>query len=185
MQAPRLADTTGLSLRDATDAFNRYHRTHPEIEAWWHKTEMQARNTGVLYNLLGRRWVLTEIISEKTLESIIAFVPQSTVGDHVVRAMYLIEDDPSWPVDARIALNTHDGLVAIAPVETLTQCAQIMKRHLETPIYVPGMPELIIPAELKISKEPTSMCVMDSGKALFYKDQGGLHRWSELKELHL
>jgi len=46
------------------------------------------------------------------------------------------------------------------------------------------MPELIIPAEVKITKSGTSMCVMDDGKVKFYNDQDGLHRWSDLKGIN-
>lgn len=183
MQAARLADTTGLSLGDATDAFKRYHRSHPEIKAWWRSIEEEARRTGVLYNLIGRRWVLTEIITETTLESIVAFVPQSTVGDHVVRAIYLIEDDDGWPTSARCALDTHDGLIAIAPISKLEHCARIMIKHMEVPLRVPGQPPLIIPAEAKITKTGVSWKVNDNGQVEWYNDDQGLHRWSHLSTL--
>jgi DNA polymerase I-like protein with 3'-5' exonuclease and polymerase domains len=183
MQAQRLADTTGLSLELATDAFKRYHRSHPEIKAWWRKTEEEARKSGVLYNLLGRRWVLTEIITETTLESIVAFVPQSTVGDHVVRAIYLIEDDEAWPQDARVALDTHDGLIALAPIDKLEMCARIMTKHMETPLHVPNQPPLIIPAEVKITKTGVSWRLDDNGRVEWYNDPEGMHRWSHLEPL--
>jgi DNA polymerase I-like protein with 3'-5' exonuclease and polymerase domains len=168
-------------LELATDAFKRYHRSHPEIKAWWRRTEEEARKSGVLYNLLGRRWVLTEIITETTLESIVAFVPQSTVGDHVVRAVYLIEDDPLWPTDARVALDTHDGLIALAPIEKLEHCARIMVRHMQTPLHVPGQPPLIIPAEAKITRTGVSWRVGDAGKVEWFNDDNGMHRWSHLE----
>jgi DNA polymerase I-like protein with 3'-5' exonuclease and polymerase domains len=97
MAAPRLAETTGLSAAAASDAYHRYHRTNPELRRWWDAVEAEVRSTGVLYNLYGRRWVLTELVTDKTLESIVAFKPQSTIGDKVNRITYMAEDDDEWP----------------------------------------------------------------------------------------
>jgi len=190
MQIMKLAETTGLSLREAADAYNRYHRINPELRRWWQATEQQATKTKTLFNLYGRRWVLTELITEQTLESIVAFVPQSTIGDKVNRVIYMAEEDDDWPSDARIALNIHDALIGIAPIEKADTCLRILRKHAEEPLYIPNQPPLIIPAALKKTKKATTWRVVtdDTGKERveFYDDETmGFHRWSELAKVAL
>jgi len=190
MQIMKLAETTGLSLQAAADAYNRYHRINPELRRWWQATEQQATKTKTLYNLYGRRWVLTELITEQTLESIVAFVPQSTIGDKVNRVIYMAEEDDAWPADARIALNIHDALIGIAPIEKADTCLRILRKHAEEPLFIPNQPPLIIPAALKKTKKATTWRVVTTEqgkeKVEFYDDETrGFHRWSELSKVAL
>jgi DNA polymerase I-like protein with 3'-5' exonuclease and polymerase domains len=183
MAPQRLSETTGLSLKDATDAYRRYHAINPELRQWWENLETEVRRSGTLFNLYGRRWVLTEIISELTLESIVAFKPQSTIGDKINRVIYLAEDDDEWPKgEARIALNTHDGVVGIGRDSVVDKCLSVLRRHAEEPLHIPDMPPLIIPASLKRTYRGTSWKVTE-GKIEFYNDSQGYHRWSDLEPL--
>lgn len=184
MAPQRLAETTGLSLKDAVDAYRRYHAINPELRGWWQSLETEVRERGMLFNLYGRRWVLTEPVSDMTLESIVAFKPQSTIGDKINRTIYLAEDDDEWPTgQARIALNTHDGVVGIAHWDVADRCLSILKRHAEEPLLIPGMPQLIIPASLKRTYRGTSWKITPQGSVEFYDDQRGYHRWSDLEPL--
>lgn len=164
MMPDRLATTTGLSLRAADVAFKAYHRITPELRIWWRRLEDEVRKTGTLFNSYGRRWKLMERPTNEALESIVAFKPQSTIGDHVCRVIYLAESDPRWPSDARMVLNVHDALIALAPLDKLKTCLSIMKAYAEAPIPV-GKQPLIIPADCKVS----------------YADETGKHRWRNLK----
>jgi uracil-DNA glycosylase family 4 len=168
MQADRLAQTTGLSLKEATIAFNAYHRATPELRPWWAKLEKEVRTTKMLFNAYGRRLIFLERLTTEALESIVAFKPQSTLGDHVCSVMYLCEDDERWPEHSRMWLNGHDSLIAMVPHDNAKTALRIMKEHAERPIMIGGEP-LIIPADTKIS-EP---------------DEKGIHRWSTLKKCKL
>jgi len=188
MAPQRLAETTGLSLRAATDAYNRYHKTNPELRRWWEAVEDEVRRSRVLYNLYGRRWVLTEPITDLTLESIVAFKPQSTVGDKVNRVIYMAEDDEAWPRDqARIALNIHDAVVGVGRADVVDTCLDILRRHAEEPLIVPGIDlPLIIPAELKRTYEGTTWKIVEKDgrrDVVLHSDRDGPHRWSDLKPL--
>jgi DNA polymerase I-like protein with 3'-5' exonuclease and polymerase domains len=163
MGPDRLAQTTGLSMGDAYKAYNAYHRTTPELRKWWSSVEREVRDHKFLFNAYGRRWALLEKISPEALESIIAFKPQSTLGDHICRVMYLSEDDDRWPLHSRLWINSHDALIAMAPLDKVKTCLAIMKEYAEKPIIIKGE-QLIIPAETKISTP----------------DERGVHRWSTL-----
>lgn len=186
MAPDRLSETTQLAIDEARDAYVRYHRINPEIRKWWDKIEEEVRKTGVLFNLLGRRWTLTEIITEKTLESIVAFKPQSTIGDKVNKVIYQCHEDDKWPNQyARLAMNTHDGLVGIAREDKADTCLHLMKKHYEEPLFVPDMPPLIIPTAIKRTYKGTSWRIKEDGNIDLYDDEKGVHRWSNVENLRL
>lgn len=168
MQADRLAETTGLILPEAIRAFNLYHRATPELRRWWSSLEKEVRDTKALYNAYGRRLIILERITEAALESIVAYKPQSTLGDHVTRVMYRSEEDPKWPSHARMWLNIHDALICVAPHDQIKTALSIMKKYAEEPIIIKGE-ECFIPADTKIS----------------VADDQGIHRWSTLKKVIL
>lgn len=169
MGADRLAEVTGLAPRAAEEAYRLYHKINPELQKWWDATTEEVKRNRSLYNAYGRRWILLERIDDETLKSIVAFYPQSTIGDKVSRCIYLCHDDPDWPVGfARMALNIHDALIAIHSLDKgVTEAVQhCMIKHAEEPLYIDGQ-ELIISAELKAS----------------VPDEQGIHRWSTLEKV--
>ena len=167
MMPDRLALTTGLSLSTASEAFVKYHKLTPELKKGWEKDLSRVRDDRAIYNAYGRRYMQLIPVTEESTEAIVAFYPQSTIGDHICRVIYKCHDDDKWPKGkARIALNTHDGLIGIARHEVAKQALRIMIKHAETPLLVGGK-QLIIPAECGIS----------------VPDVGGVHRWSTIKKL--
>lgn len=168
MQAPRLAETASLSLREAYIAFDLYHKETPELQLWWKELEREVRQTKQLWSPMGRRWIIMQRIDEDALESIVAFKPQSTIGDKVSQVWYQSESDGRWPEHCRIALNIHDALVCHGPIASIKTCLAIMKEYAEKPILIEGE-ELIIPADLKMS----------------VADEDGEHKWSTLKKVIL
>jgi DNA polymerase-1 len=166
MGADRLATASGLTLREADNAWHIYHRENPEIAVWWTDTIAEVRRTRMLMSPFGRRWILLERFDDDALESIVAFKPQSTAGDKVASVIYLSENDPRWPSDARIILNIHDALIAIHREQDGPMVRKIMKEHMETPIIIRGE-ALIIPSEFAVT----------------VPDDSGKHRWSTLKKI--
>jgi uracil-DNA glycosylase family 4 len=176
MGPDRLSSTTGLPLLEATNAYRIYHRRTPELQQWWQLVEQEVRDTGMLFNALGRRWLLMERISNEALESIIAFKPQSTVGDWVSRVIYMSHDDPRWPANARMALNVHDALICLAPLDKLELCVSIALKYAGQEIMLPYKDKgvtrvrgLIIPSDAKISQP----------------NERGFHSWGSLVPAHI
>ena len=173
MNYPRLAETTGLPIGEAQYAYNIYHQNTPELRIWWAEIEREVRKSKALFNCYGRRLQIIERISEDSLDAIIAFKPQSAIGDHVCQVIYASQEDDRWPMwgkvmVARMALNIHDALITLAPLSKLKTCLAIMKEYAEKPLIIKGE-QLIIPADLKQSQP----------------DERGVHRWSNLKTLTL
>lgn len=173
MQAPRLAEAAKLSMFDAKKVFIIYHNINPEIKLWWQELEKIVKRTKELWTPLGRRFRLLGRLDEEALESIVAFVPQSTIGDMVKRTWYQCHEDDEWDDHKmRIKINVHDALIGIGTNRNYAEKAcRIMKKYAEAPllienVYKTKVEELIIPAEFKISEA----------------DEKGIHRWSTLKK---
>jgi uracil-DNA glycosylase family 4 len=172
MGPDRLATVCNIPLWQAEQAYNAYHRAFPEIKEWWDDILQEVRKTRTLYNAYGRRLLLMGRLDEDALESVVAFYPQSTIGDKVARCIYLCHEDPDWPrrsdgtLQARMVLNVHDALIALARPSEREQVMHVMKKHAEEPLYIRGE-ELVIPAEFAVSKP----------------DEDGVHRWSTLEKL--
>jgi DNA polymerase I-like protein with 3'-5' exonuclease and polymerase domains len=174
MMWPKLAETAGLGLYEAKKSYIFYHNTTPEIRLWWQHLERRARKERELWTPMGRRLKLMQRLQgEDTLESIVAFVPQSTIGDLLRRVWYQSVEDDGWDNSRmRIKLNVHDALIGIAKPQVAKHALRIMKKHLETPImiedvYQKTVEPCIIPGDVKIS----------------IADKRGIHRWSTLKKL--
>jgi len=167
MQAARLAAVTGLSLREAEFAYAAYHRATPELKVWWELIIKEVYQHRALYTCLGRRMeFLGKHIDESLLDSIIAFKPQSTLGDFVCGVQYKAQEDDKWPMYARIPFNNHDSLTAMCRVKDAQQVALVMRKYAEAPLIIHGDP-LIIPADFKMT----------------VPDENGVHRWSNMKKL--
>ena len=120
----------------------------------------------MLFSPFGRRMIWLERLDEESFDSVIAFKPQSTIGDKVSSVIYLCHDDPDWPTDARVLLNVHDALIAIHRPEDKERVQMVMRRHAEAPIMIRGEPVVIF-TDFKES----------------VPDEKGIHRWSTLKEV--
>jgi len=164
----------GVTLAEATHAHRLYHAAFPEISAAWQDIRKRVERDKVLYNAYGRRWILlSRIDSDDALTPIIAFEPQSSIGDKVCEIIYLSHQDAEWPrsrhgLEAAVVLNIHDALVALARLEDCERVAHIFQRHAARPVIVRNQ-ELVIPAEFAISQA----------------DETGTHRWSTLKKVKL
>lgn len=164
----------GVSLAEATHAHRLYHAAFPEIAVAWQDLRKRVERDKVLYNAYGRRWILlSRIDSDEALTPIIAFEPQSSIGDKVCEVIYLAHEDTDWPrssngLEAAVTLNIHDALIALARFEDMERVARVLHKHATKPLIVRNT-ELVIPAEIAMSQP----------------DEKGIHRWSTLKKVKL
>jgi len=159
MHIARLAETTGMSYAEAASNYYTYHRVNPELQKWWHDVEREIKKTRMLFNAYGRRFITLERLENSDImDSIIAFKPQSSIGDKTQKVWYQCHEDDRWDRNkARIALNVHDALYGIATPDFAPTALSIMKKYAEEPIMVRRTRDgvvnpMIIPADCKISK---------------------------------
>ena len=169
MQAPRLAEVCDIPMQQAFEAYASYHRAFPEITRAWDQTIKEVKQERMLFTPMGRRMIFLEQITDEALDSVIAFKPQSTIGDKVGKTITDCHSDPEWPTKyARMCLNIHDALIAIHTPDVKDEVQGIMKRHAESPIMIRGE-EVVIGTDFKESKP----------------DENGIHRWSTLKTIEV
>lgn len=168
-----LAQQTGMSYAEAASNYYIYHRTTPELKVWWADVEREIKRNRMLFNAYGRRFIsLERLENSDTMDSIIAFKPQSSIGDKTQRVWYQCHEDDRWDMHkARIALNVHDALYGIATPDFAMTALSIMKKYAEEPIMVTQtrsrkVVPLIIPADCKMSQTDR-----------------GLHRMSDLRDV--
>ena len=169
MQPQRLADTCNIPYSQANEAYSSYHKAFPEIRRAWDNIIQGVREDKKLYSPLGRRMIYLSRITDSELDSVIAFGPQSTIGDKVSSVIYECHDHPDWPKDrARMVLNIHDALIALHVQDPhVTETVQgIMKQNAESPIMIRGE-AVSIGTDFKQS----------------VPDEGGIHRWSTLENI--
>lgn len=170
MQERRLAETISVSLAEGRLFYNLYHKITPELRIWWDRLMGEVQRNRVLYNSYGRPLpFLQRLLTDKSTEAVVAFRPQSSIGDKVVQTWHKAHAHNDWPKDAKIILNVHDALIGIAKESVAKTALSIMCKIAEEPIFFKGLPPMIIPAEPKIS----------------LPGDDGIHRWSTLKGVQL
>lgn len=175
MQYIRLAATAKLSIFDAKKSFIIYHSTTPEIKLWWAELEKIAKKDRELWTPLGRRYRIIQRIDEDALESIVAFVPQSTIGDKVKKVWYQSAEDDEWDNSKmRIKLNEHDALIGYATPEKAKDALRIMKKYMEEPILIEN-----------VYKTKVEECIIPGDVYISQPDDTGTHRWSTLEKVKL
>lgn len=182
MAPDKLSLTTGLPISVSQDAYIKYHRINPQVKRGWWQVEQIIKKDRMLFNALGRRYIQLEPPRDDNMDSIVAFYPQSTVGDQLCRVIYKSHDDPKWPKGARIVLNIHDALIAIAPIgEAARQALRIMIKHAEEPLQIQCFPETWMKpgGEKPFIKE----LIIPADAAMSVPDENGIHRWSTIKKL--
>lgn len=183
MNFPRLAEVTGLNIVQAKDAYDRYHAATPELRRWWDVLIAEATSKRVLFNAFGRRLVIPgKFDDEGALDSIVAFKPQSSIGDKVCKVIYMAQEDPRWAKNALIWVNVHDSVTAFVPAVRALSMLNVLKEYAERPITVRGE-QLIIPADCKISVPSSWDPSANKGKGAWVKDPSGLHRWNFMEKV--
>jgi len=174
MQWPRLAETTGMSPYESKRSYILYHKVNPEIQRWWKQLELIARRDKELWSPLGRRLRILQRIDEDSLGNLVAFVPQSTIGDKVKQVWYQCAEDDDWDNSKmRLKINVHDALIGLGANRNYAEKAlRIAKKYAESPIMIQD-----------IYKRKTEPLIIPADVAISVPDEQGIHRWSTLKKI--
>lgn len=126
-----------------------YLRLHPGLARWWNATEIEARaNGGLIRNLFGFPRIFHGRIGQN-LPSIIAFKPQSTVGDCLNMGLVMCDHDPELKeLGFQMFLNVHDSIGFQYPKSNRDEVFKRVRRNMEIPIPIPNTTrQLVIPVE--------------------------------------
>lgn len=142
------ADLTGISIsaREAKAIVEAYHRENPALTRWWRSVEDEVYRRGYLVNPFGRKLIL---IDQSDTNSAIAFLPQSTVADHVNMRLNVIYRTLD-PEPLQVLLQIHDAVLAQTRVLGWKAAAKKLQAAMVAPIRI-GSLDLIIPADVSAS----------------------------------
>lgn len=138
-----------VTAAEVKKMLERYIALHPGLPKWWGDTETEIRAAGgLIRNLFGFPRVFHGHISSN-LPSIIAFKPQSTVGDCLNYGLVACDIDPELKeLDFQMFLNVHDSIGFQYPKSNRDEVMKRVRRNLEIPIPIPATGRnLIIPVE--------------------------------------
>ena len=131
-----LAHRLGLEKSEAGDIIERYFARYAKVKQWLDDTIAQARTTGVVKTMFGRRRYLPDINSRNpaarsAAERTAVNTPiQGTAADLVKRAMLKVDAALRGKHQARMLLQVHDELVLEAPPAEVAEVGRIVKEQM-------------------------------------------------------
>ncbi|MCE9592823.1 MAG: DNA polymerase I [Planctomycetes bacterium] len=138
MGPARLARDTGLTMIEARQFIERYFKKFPKVREWRENLLAEARKTGYVQTLFGRRRATPELTSEEARTRVFAenaavnTPVQGTAADIIKRAMIDLEATLAQSkLLARMLLQVHDELVLELPTRELDEATEIVRHSME------------------------------------------------------
>jgi len=150
-----LAHRLGLEKSEAADIIERYFARYAKVKQWLDDTIAQARSTGAVKTMFGRRRYLPDINSRNpaarsAAERTAVNTPiQGTAADLVKRAMLKVDAALRGKHQARMLLQVHDELVLEAPPAEVAEVGRIVKEQMS------AAADLAVPLVVKLGSGDT------------------------------
>jgi len=146
-----LEQATELSRDEATQFITSYFAQHPGVEHYIETTKQQARQTGYVQTLLGRRRYIPEInssnrqVREAAERMAINMPVQGTSADIIKVAMInLYREMQKRQLKSRMLLQVHDELIFEVPQDEIEEMRQLVSETMSTAV------ELSVPVKVDI-----------------------------------
>ncbi len=155
MGAFGLSQQLGIDQKQAKEFIERYFERYPGVRSWLDRTVEEARRTGYVETLLGRRRYLPEIQSENRgvaqfAERMATNTPlQGTAADMIKKAMLAIDRElAATPRRWRslMVLQIHDELLFDAPAAEAARLEALVRERME------GVVRLAVPVVVDIGR---------------------------------
>jgi DNA polymerase-1 len=134
-----LAQRLGLAKSEAASIIERYFARYQKVKAWLDGTIDEARSSGMVKTLFGRRRYLPDINSKNpsarsAAERTAVNTPiQGTAADLVKRAMLKVDAAiRAEKLQARMLLQVHDELVLETPRDEVERAGRLLKLEMES-----------------------------------------------------
>lgn len=130
-----LANRLDCSLKEAKELLSIFHRSCPQLQLWHSRIRDELKQSRTLTNLFGRKHYFLERWGDQLFRSAYSYIPQSTVGDLLNKALVRLYND--YP-ELSIALQLHDAVYIIAPDSDILQSALAIRRAMTIPLNYRG-----------------------------------------------
>jgi DNA polymerase-1 len=146
MGPQRLARETNVTLKEARGFIEGYFETYPEVRAYQERTVEEAKQTGYVSTLLGRRRYLPGLldadprIQSQAVNVAVNTPLQGTAADMIKLAMIKIDARlQSDEFRARMLLQIHDELLFEVPEGEVDKLIEMARDEMENalPLSVP------------------------------------------------
>ncbi len=150
-----LAHRLGLPKSEAAEIIERYFARYSRVKQWLDDTIAEARSSGMVKTLFGRRRYLPDINSKNpaarsAAERTAVNTPiQGTAADLVKRAMLNVDAALRGRFKARMLLQVHDELVLEAPAAEVQEVAPLVKEQMS------GAAQLAVPLVVELGEGET------------------------------
>jgi len=130
-----LANRLGISLKEAKQLMELYHRANPHLRMWYQQIQEELKRTRVLTNLLGRKHRFLDRWGDSLFRSAYSFIPQSTVGDLLNKALLRLYNKlPQISFEVVILLQLHDALYTMVEEAHVDETIKIMRECMMIPL---------------------------------------------------
>ncbi len=136
-----LEQATELSRNEATQFIASYFTQHPGVEQYLETTKQQARRTGYVQTLLGRRRYIPEInssnrqVREAAERMAINMPVQGTSADIIKVAMInLYREMQKRQLKSKMLLQVHDELIFEVPEDEIEEMSQLVSETMSTAV---------------------------------------------------
>ena len=143
MGPQRLARETGMTVGEARKFIDKYFSSFPTVKGWIEGVLEEARRTGAVETLLGRRRRIRDIESTNSrmrsfAENAAVNTPvQGSAADIIKRAMIDLEAELTRSdLRAELLLQVHDELVLECPVSELDATRALVSRAMEEAVVL-------------------------------------------------
>jgi DNA polymerase-1 len=152
-KAATLAATTGMSFQDSEKFQQQWFALHPGIERWHRRVEHDLLTKREVQNIFGYRRYYFDKIDSRLLPQALAWIPQSTVGLIISKALCIIDAKYPW---IQPLLQVHDSLVLQWPKHRTEEAVDRILTSMAIPLPYPE--PLIIPVSYKLSDKSWGDC---------------------------
>jgi uracil-DNA glycosylase family 4 len=108
-----------------------YHQKNPLLRLWYQRVQQDLQQGRVLYNLLGRPHKFLDWWGDELFRSAYSYIPQSTVGDLLNKALQNIYYNITW---ITVWSQLHDALYVLCPIGMEQITMEEMRRQMIIPL---------------------------------------------------
>lgn len=147
-----LSNRLGVSMKEAKMLMELYHRANPQLRIWYSTIQQELKTTRTLYNLFGRKHRFLDRWGDSLFRSAYSYIPQSTVGDLLNRALKTLYDEQrTIPFKFDIILQLHDALYVMVKDENVDEMLRILRRVMIMPLVYRNE-EFFIDVDFKVKE---------------------------------
>jgi DNA polymerase I-like protein with 3'-5' exonuclease and polymerase domains len=130
-----LANRLGIKLGEARQLIELYHRANPQLKTWYATIEKELKSTRMLYNLSGRKHKFLDRWGDSLFRSAYSYIPQSTVGDLLNKALLRLYDAQlELDFDMTILLQLHDAVYTMVEEKYVDFTIKLMRKCMMIPL---------------------------------------------------